>query len=368
MKKRIFAFITLIAMTLSAGCTGSSPESGTGNGTASVSESAPTSVSAAVSSSEMISEPTNAPVETSMQSSSAASEPMSAPEGESFEVNPPFFKVEDKNSGAVVYMLGSMHIGKEGAAYPDKMYKALDECDTLAVEVDIQALENDLSASMEATMILLCERGKTVRDYLGDDYEPIMQKFREKGLYNRLYESYIPALWSSLWTSAAAVESGFDVNAGTDRLLLTYAKEHGKAVEEIESAKEQYQMEADNSAEMQTYTLKTATELSAEETKEQLDTLYDAWKSGDINTLRSLVEDEGSDSESEVLPEELEADYEKYYAAMYTDRQKKMADYIQNKLKTGGKTFVVVGALHYAAPPSILDILAENGYTVETLQ
>lgn len=363
MKKQIFAVITLIVMTLFTGCNNSSPESVPASEPASV----PASISTTVSSNETISEPTSAPAEASTQSSSAESGQTSAPENEGFEVSPPFFKVENNDTGAVVYMLGSMHIGKEGAAYPDKMYKALDECDTLAVEVDIQALESDLNASMEATMILLCERGKTVRDYLGDDYEPIMQKFREKGLYNRLYESYIPALWSSLWTSAAAVESGFDVNAGTDRLLLTYAKEHGKAVEEIESAKEQYQMEAGNSAEMQTYTLKTATELSAEETKEQLDTLYDAWKSGDINTLKALAEDEGSD-EDEPLPEELEDDYEKYYAAMYTDRQKKMADYIQNKLKTGGKTFVVVGALHYAAPPSILDILAENGYTVETLQ
>ena len=334
MKKRFLSVITLFAMTLFAGCGSSAPES------------AP--------SSETISATVSVPEE--------SKDTVSVPESERFEVNPPFFKVENKETGAVVYMLGSMHVGKAGATYPDKMYKALDECETLAVEVDILALESDIAAATEATMIMLCEQGKTVRDYLGDDYDFIMGKFREKGLYSKLYESYIPALWSSMWASAAAAECGYDVNAGTDRLLLAYAKEHGKTVEEIESAKEQYQMEADNSPAMATYLLKATVELSAEETREQFDMLYDSWKSGNIAALKGLAEEE-----DEELPTELKSDYEKYYDAMYTHRQEKMASYVKSKLKSGGKTFVVVGAMHYAAPPSIIDILTENGYTVETL-
>lgn len=359
MKKRILSVVTLLAMTLFAGCSSSAPESVAGNDPAGVSASSSENVSA--------SEPESAPPESSSPASSSADEQTSVPETASFEVNPPFFKVEDKDTGAVVYMMGSMHVGKEGATYPDKMYKALDECDTLAVEVDIQALETDFTASMEATMLMLCERGKTVRNYLGDDYDLIMDKFREKGLYNRAYESYIPALWSSLWTSAMATESGYDINAGTDRHLLTYAKEHGKTIDEIETAKEQYQVQVDCSPEMQTFSLKEAVLLSDEETKEQYDMLYDAWKTGDLKALKALVEDEGSGSDSEALPEGLETDYEKYYEAMYSNRQKKMADYVMSKLKSGGKTFVVVGAMHYAAPPSIIEILTENGYTVETL-
>ena len=145
--------------------------------------------------------------------------------------------------------------------------------------------------------------------------------------------------------------------------MLTYAKEHGKKIDEIETAKEQYQISADTPAEFQMYSLNATLDLTQEEMQEQFDTLYNAWGSGDIEALKALAEEE----EGEELTPQIKEYYEKYYDMMYTARQRKMADYVENKLKSGGKTFVVVGAMHYAAPPSILDNLAEDGYTVETL-
>lgn len=279
----------------------------------------------------------------------------------SFEVNPPFFKVEDAQTGAVVYMLGSMHVGKPEATYSQKLVDALDECDTLAVEVDIQALETNISEAGKAMAVLLCPAGKTASDYMGEDYDEIVRKFTEKGLYNPVYDLYIPALWSSLWSSQAAEDCGYDSSLGTDMLLLTYAKEHGKKIDEIETAKEQYQVEAGCSPELQMTMLKQTIELSQSDMQEQFDILYDSWKSGDIDALKALLNDEDP---SEALND---GDYQRYYNAMYVNRQQKMADYVMSKLQTGGKTFVVVGAMHYAAPPSIIDVLEENGYTIETL-
>lgn len=282
---------------------------------------------------------------------------------EQFEVNPPFFKVTDSSTGAVVYMLGSMHVGKPEAVYPKAIYDAIDECDTLAVEVDIQALEEDILSAAEAIAVMQCPFGTTVRDYMGEDYDKIVQKFTEKGLYNMAYEYYIPELWSSLWASKATEESGYDANCGTDLLLLTYAKEHNKKIDEIETAKEQYQVSANKSIELQMLTLNQTLELSESETKAQFDILYNAWRAGDTETLKALAEeDEGTE-----LTPKLKAEYESYYDAMYTARQRKMADYVEAKLKSGGKTFVVVGAMHYAAPPSIIENLEADGYTVETL-
>lgn len=281
----------------------------------------------------------------------------------SFEVNPPFFKVESAETGAVVYMLGSMHVGKPEATYSQKLVDALDECDTLAVEVDIQALETNISEAAEAMAVLMCPAGKTARDYMGEDYDEIVQKFTEKGLYNPIYDLYIPALWSSLWSSQAAEDCGYDSSRGTDMLLLTYAKENGKKIDEIETAKEQYQVEANCSPELQMQMLKQTIELSQSEMQEQFDVLYNSWKSGDMDALKALLDDENDDPSADLA----DGDYQRYYNAMYVSRQQKMADYVMSKLRTGGKTFVVVGAMHYAAPPSIIDVLEENGYTVETL-
>ena len=324
MKKRVFAVITLLAMTLFTGCR----------------------------------------KKDNIIITDVMYDPTSNSSENSFEVNPPFFKVTDENTGAVVYMLGSMHVGKPEAVYPQELFDALDECDTLAVEIDLIAFENDLAAATEAVSILMCPYGTTVRDYMGDDYDSIVQKFTEKGLYNQIYELYIPSMWGSLWSNEMAAECGYDADYGTDVLLLQYAKQHEKKIDEIETAKEQYQVEADTSPELQMLTLNQTIELTADEMQEQFDMLYNAWKSADMETLTALATEE---EEETGLTEQLKADYAKYYDGMYTRRQKKMAAYVMNKLRTGGKTFVVVGAMHYAAPPSILDILTENGYTSETL-
>lgn len=281
---------------------------------------------------------------------------------EPFDVNPPFYKIENAETGAAVYMLGSMHVGKAGAVYPEAIYKALDECDALAVEVDIQALEENKSASEEAIAVLQCPPGTTVKDYMGEDYERIIGEFKKKRLYNRAYESYIPSLWSSLWSNQAAEDCGYDGDEGTDVVMLSYAKSHGKRIEEIESAKEQYQINAGVSPELQMLMLNETLALSEEEIRAQLDILYNAWRTADIEALKALANEEESE-----LPENLQAEYENYYNAMYTARQRKMADYIEEKLEAGGKTFVVVGALHYAAPPSIIDNLEADGYSIETL-
>lgn len=281
-----------------------------------------------------------------------------------FEVNPPFFKVTDESTGGVVYMLGSMHVGKPGAVYQQALYDAIDECDTLAVEVDIQALETDIAAMTEAVKLMLCPSGTTVKDYMGEDYSEIIRKFRKNGLYRSAYEYYIPSMWTSLWSNKAAADCGFDSSIGTDLIMLTYAKKHGKKIDEIESAKEQYQMEANISPELQMLTLKQTLALSQDEIQEQFDVLYDAWRTADTETLKKLAEEESG----EELSEELEADYQAYYDAMYTRRQKKMSDYVIGELNAGRKTFVVVGAMHYAAPPSILDNLVESGCKVDRLE
>ena len=328
MKKRIFAVITLLAMMIFTGC----------------------KKDAEPVSSDPISTTDDFLTDTADENS--------------FEVNPPFFKVTDESTGAVVYMLGSMHVGKPEAAYPQKLVDALDECDTLAVEIDIIAFEKDLAAASEAVSVLLCRNGTTVKDYMGNDYSKVIQKFKEKGLYSPMYEVYIPSMWSSLWSNEMASECGYDSNYGTDMILLRSAKRNGQKIEEIETAKEQYLVQANTSPELQMLLLNQTLELTQDEMQEQFDVLYNAWMTADMDTLKALVSEE---EEETGLTDALKAEYDRYYDDMYTNRQKKMADYVMGKLKTGGKTFVVVGAMHYAAPPSILDILTENGYTVESL-
>lgn len=269
-------------------------------------------------------------------------------------VSPPFFTVADEQTGGVVYLLGTMHVGVQNTVYPDEVFTAMDECETLAVELDVQALESDREEILSAMELLKCD---SAEDFLGEDYAEIKDFFVKKGIYNAALEWYIPAMWSSTLANKIAEDCGYSSDYGTDRALLSYAKNHGIEIHEIESAEEQYQINANEPPELQCYLLKSAVETDYELQKEQMRELYRAWSEADSAALEQMLSDEG-------VTEELSAQYTEYYDAMYTSRQRKMADYALKTLREGKKAFIAVGAMHFYATPDILDFLEDEGYVI----
>ena len=272
-------------------------------------------------------------------------------------VSPPFFTVTDSETGGVVYMLGTMHVGLPNTVYSDEVFTALDECETLAVELDIQALESNTEELLSAMELLQCD---SAEDFLGDDYAEIKDFFVKKRIYSANLNGYIPTVWSSTLSNKLAADCGYSSEYGTDRALLTYAKKNGIAIHEIESAAEQYRMNASEPRELQCYMLKSAVETDYELQKEQMKELYRVWSTADSAAIEQMLSDEG-------VPEELTEQYAEYYFAMYESRQRKMADYALETLRSGKKAFIAVGAMHYYAAPDIIDFLEDEGYTVDIL-
>ena len=267
-------------------------------------------------------------------------------------VTPPFFTIRDENTGGVVYMLGTMHVAENGVRYSEEIYEAIDECDTVAVEVDLIALNKNQNAVNKAMTLLECKSGTTA-DILGDDYGKIKAFFLEKGLYNAAYDRYLPTVWSSMLSNKIAFDCGYYAENGTDRAVIEYAMKKNKNIYEFESIYEQYTMNSEESPALQAFVLKDAAETDYEDQLSAMRELYKAWSEGDIPALEKMLE-------SDSIPEELSDDYADYYTAMYTDRQKKMAEKISEWLDSGEKVFVAVGAMHFAATPDILDFLEES--------
>lgn len=273
------------------------------------------------------------------------------------KVTPPFFKITDPDTGGVVYLLGTMHVGIKNTVYPDEVYAALDECPTLAVEIDLQALEADQQRINNAMKLLECQSG-SAEDYLGEDYAEIKQFFRKNGIYSSRLEGYIPAVWSSMLSNRLASDCGYLSKYGTDRAMASYAKDHSIKIIELETVEEQYQMNADEPRELQIYSLLSSVQTDHEILMEQMRDLYRAWSEGDGAAIeRMLTEEE--------IPEDLAEEYAQYYYAMYESRQKKMAEFIEKTLENGEKAVVAVGAMHCYATPDILDFLEEKAVIEE---
>ncbi len=266
-------------------------------------------------------------------------------------LTPPFFTIRNDETGGVVYMLGTMHVAENGVQYPEEIYEAIDECETVAVEVDLIALDKNQDAVNEAMTLLECKTGTTA-DILGEDYGKIKAFFLEKGLYNMAYDRYLPTVWSSMLSNKMASDCGYYAENGTDRAVIQYAMKKNKNIFEFESIYEQYKMNSEESPALQAFVLKDAAETDYDDQLSAMRELYKAWSEGDISALEKMLE-------SDSIPEELSDDYADYYAAMYTDRQEKMAEKISEWLENGEKVFVAVGAMHFAAAPDILDLLEE---------
>lgn len=292
------------------------------------------------------------PADSSSDSSGTSEDSTSDPAKHT--VAPPFFKITDPKTGGVAYLLGTIHVGVGDTVYPSEIYAALDESSALAVELDLQILETDQSRLISAMSVLILKNGMTTRDCVGEDYDKVYNFFREHKMYVLGLDRYIPAMWSSMLANRIAEDCGYSAEYGTDRTMLTYAKEHSKEIVELESAEEQYQVIAGEAMELQVYSLKSAAETDYEEQKNGLKELYRAWSTNDSAAFESMVSEEGA------IPKGLEDAYAEYYYAMYEGRQKNMAEYINKSLADGKTVFVAVGAMHCYATPDILDFLNEN--------
>ncbi len=279
---------------------------------------------------------------------------------EPVKLYPPFWVVEDIETGGKVYMLGSFHMGIENSDYPDYIYDAFDSSDKIAAELDTIAFSSDRAAMNEAIGYLRCPEGTTAAVFFGESYDSVKQFYKEKGLYNLAMESMLPYYWASVLSNRVAEECGFSAEFGTENLLLSRAKRMDKPIIELESGVEQYKNMGSIPMDIQ---VRSVTDCIGDNYDTQADILremYMVWCSFDhsySDSLESFIEAEYIDSES----------YEEYYALMYTSRQMRMAESIIHWLQNGETVFVFVGALHFYAEPDILTLLEEQGYVPELI-
>lgn len=278
-------------------------------------------------------------------------------------ITPPFWVVEDAKTGSTLYLLGSMHVGKPNTVYPDYIMNAYEACDTVAAELDTVAANEDIQAAMDAAELLLCPDGKSAEDFFGDEYDEVVEFFTEKGLYYSMMDMYIPYYWASLLSVQIASDAGLDANSGTEPYFLGKAHEDGKAIVEIESMLEQYQMMADIPMDIQ---VSSVTECIGDTNyllqQGSMQVLYDAWSTFDEEMLESL-----NASTTVAVPEGSEESYEQYFDLMYFDRQKKMGEAAVEFLQSGEDVFMFVGAAHFYIEEDILTYIENAGYTIEAV-
>lgn len=277
---------------------------------------------------------------------------------------PLFYKISTDKSDTIIYLLGSIHAA-DATAYPlpEKITEAFNKSDYLAVEVDIVKLTEDFEAQFSLAQKMMYTDGTTIKDHIGEElYNSMVEVLKEKSSYSTLYDSYKPAFFESLFENEIINDANMNSNDGIDMYFLNVAKENNKEILEVESADFQYNLLLSFPDELGKINIQSYVD-SYDESVEELISLYEAWKKGDITELEEMLFQE---QDTEYTEEQIKL-IDDYNNALIIDRNYNMANILEKYFNEEKNVFCVVGLGHVIGKKGIVDLLEKKGYIVEKI-
>ena len=254
---------------------------------------------------------------------------------------------------ATVWLFGSIHFATQDA-YPlcPPVRDAFAQAQALAVELDTTIRAKEIQDQVVKTGFL--PKGQNLSDLLPEDVKAMA---REQGVNLELYQRFRPWYFAVLVQVQKFMALGYLPEYGLDQHFLNKAHERNMPVLELETVEQQLGL-LRSLAEMdtETYLRQFFTELAGLETMAKA--IYEDWSEGDAPGLAGVLFGQLADH-----PE-----YETLYDQLYFERNARMADTVEGYLKGGRNVFVVVGAGHLVGDRSVLDELADRGYTATQLE
>ena len=264
-------------------------------------------------------------------------------------------------NGGTLYLLGSIHVG-DASLYPldDSVMQAFESADALAVEFDIVEFQENPTNLQEIMQTMMYTDGSTIQDHIDQElYDEAKAILQENGLYTSMLDYYKPVMWQSFLSSVEQANMSLSADYGVDMYFLEQAHDVGKDIWEIESAEEQFAMEASFSDELQEYLLySSVSSFGMMEASTQM--LYEIYKTGDPETVNQYL----NASDGQFLSEEEQKLVDEYNEKLLYNRNRNMADKAEDYLATGKTCFYVVGAAHMVGEDGIVSLLEERGYEV----
>ncbi len=287
------------------------------------------------------------------------------------EYKPAMWVLEDEN-GAVIYFLGSIHIGNESMyPLPEYILDAYGKSDFLAVECDIVTYEKESEGwsdeqLLEYQMQYVYADGTTAADHMSAETYSLCKKyFTENGILSSqgLTMEYMDMLHISLWqqllTDHILDNSEFDYSYGIDRHFLARANDDGKKILEIESIESQTELTFKIPDSVYDDSLYSMANTDLETNIFQYEYMVDLYKRGRDDLLAA------QETLSDLLTDDENGDYEYYNKIMLKDRNELMKERAKEYLGEGKKVFFVVGAAHMCGDGGIIQLLVNEGYNVK---
>ncbi|HEY5774329.1 MAG TPA: TraB/GumN family protein, partial [Chitinophagaceae bacterium] len=251
------------------------------------------------------------------------------------------------------YLYGTIHmICKDDASLGDSLLAAIQRCDRVYFEVDMDNLLEMITALKDFKM----RNDTTLADLLSkEDYEKVKGYMESKGgplPFSKL-ETYKPMLASSLLMESGI---GCEESVAMEQLILEEAKKNKKRVEGLETMSYQasifdsipYKLQAEQ---LLKYVNDDGSRSQADK---QFEEMIEAYKAQDIEKLGEYVKDDDSGLGN-------------YEDILIYNRNRNWVQKLKTLMSEKSLT-IAVGAGHLAGEKGLIKLLRKEGYTVKPVK
>ncbi|MFZ6848856.1 TraB/GumN family protein [Undibacterium sp. RuRC25W] len=261
---------------------------------------------------------------------------------------------EVKSDTNTAYLFGSIHLAKASFyPLPNKVQKAYQQADTLAVELD----SSDRNAVVKAMPLLTYAAPDKLQNHLQPATWDALKGY--VGPAAERFQILKPAMVATGLMVGTFAKGGYEPAFGVDVHFITRAKQDKKQIVELESMEFQAKILGGlTDDEGDAMLSQTITSLKSGDALRETNQLVAAWKAGDAEKVVTLLREES----------EQNAGSKKIMERLLDERNPAMADKIAELMAAGKHVIVVVGAGHISGPNSIADLLKKQGLQVRQIK
>jgi uncharacterized protein YbaP (TraB family) len=275
--------------------------------------------------------------------------PIDAPTAQAAEAyrGPAIWKVADKDT--TIYLFGTVHaLPKDAQWFSGPVERAYEASSELVTEIPEDSASADAKAIAARALL---PKGQSLRDMMTPDQR---MKFEEAlvglGLPVEAMDRFEPWYAAMTLSLLPVMHSGYDPKTGVEAELTAQAG--GKQKAALETVDQQIELfdglPQDAQLRFLGETLNSMSKATA-----TLDAMVAEWMKGNADALAVLLND---DLDDPLL-----------YKRLLTDRNKRWAQWISQRMKTPGTVFVAVGAGHLAGKESVQRQLRKRGIKARRL-
>ncbi|MDR2710476.1 MAG: TraB/GumN family protein [Burkholderiales bacterium] len=262
----------------------------------------------------------------------------------------PFY--EARKDGVQIFILGTLHVGKEGELLRQDIAQTLSRSSQLIMEVSSEEMPT-VALSMASRF---CQDACLRRQVSPATFNKLSLLGRDT-LGGEAVMEHIPAwMMSSMLAVIDASKAGLSPQLGTEQQLIQLWG--ARPTRGLEKPEEQIDALASFEDSVQREMLECYLALPEERRLALTRTLYQIWQSGDAEALfnwyqKMNEEEKLSSNTARKIDEKL-----------VVSRNKRFVERLRPYLTSGKPVFVAVGALHLGGNQGVLALLREQGFSI----